>query len=149
RTLPKALCQRRRRGASGDRLVQSGIRAIPLGIAAMALGFIIKSAGMQADPADPGSSRPSGSVFWTIHSDIFRLRTPLGSGNAVSRLQLASLEPQIGSDAPAIGSTVLMQASPCRDQRFEERFAEPDDRPDGFDRFVAVADGCSSFEERF
>src|SRR5262249_38020641 len=45
--------------------------------------------------------------------------------------------------------TVLMQASPCGDQRFEERFAEPDDRPDGFDRFVAVADGCSSFEERF
>ena len=144
-----ALCQRWRRGASGDRLVQSGIRAIPLGIAAMVLGFIIKSAGMQADPADPGSSGPSVSVFGTIHPDIFRLRTPLGSGIAVGRLQLASLEPQIGSDAPAIGSTILTQALPCGDQRFEERFAEPDDRPDGFDRFVAVSDGCSSFEERF
>jgi Protein of unknown function (DUF2778) len=130
-------------------LVQSGIRAIPLGIAAMVLGFIIKSAGTQADPADPGSSGPSVSVFGTIHPDIFRLRTPLGSGLALGRLQLASLEPQIGSDAPVIGSAMLTEASPCRNARFEERFAEAEDRPDSFDGPVAAADGCSSFEERF
>jgi len=133
---------------SGDQLIQSGIRAIPLGIAAMVLGFIIRSAGIQADPADSGSTG-SVSVFGTIHPDIFRLRTPLGSGVALGRLQLASLEPQVGSDAPVIGSTILADASPCGNTRFEERFAEAQDRPDAFDQPAASTDGCSSFEERF
>jgi hypothetical protein len=116
----------------------------------MVLGFILKSAGTQADPADPGSSAPSVSVFGTIHPDIFRLRTPLGSGVALGRLQLASLDSQVGSDAPAIGSAVLMtDAPPCGRARFEERFAEANDGPDSIDHPAVSADGCSSFEDRF
>jgi hypothetical protein len=130
-------------------LIQSGIRAIPLGIAAMVLGFILKSAGTQPDLAEAGSSAPSVSVFGTIHPDIFRLRTPLGSGIAAGRLQLASLDPQVGSDAPVIGSTMLTEALPCGKPSFEARFVDADDRPDAFDQPAAFVDGCSSFEERF
>jgi hypothetical protein len=138
-------------------LVQLGIRVIPLGIAAMVLGFILKSAGTQVDPAEPGtpagSSSPGISVFGTIHPDIFRLRAPLGSAVALGRLQLASLEPQVGSDAPAIGFETATDSSglACQNVPFEERFANSGDHPASFDEPTASADDCaaSSFEERF
>ena len=67
----------------------------------MCLGFVLKSAGTQAGPADTALPGPSISVFGTIHPDIFRLRTPLGSGHRSERVRVASLEPQIRFDAPA------------------------------------------------
>ena len=85
----------------GDLLVRWGGRVIPVGIAAMCLGFVLKSAGTQAGPADTALPGPSISVFGTIHPDIFRLRTPLGSGHRSERVRVASLEPQIRFDAPA------------------------------------------------
>jgi hypothetical protein len=148
RALPSIVARQATWGASGDVLVQLGVRAIPLGIAAMVLGFILKSAGTQAGPADTGS--PGISVFGTIHPDIFRLRTPLGSGPARGGLQLASLEPQVGSDAPAIGFGMLAEtaALPCR---LDERFAKFDDRPASFDqnRFTSADHCTASFEDRF
>jgi hypothetical protein len=73
---------------------------IPVGIAAICVGFVLKSAGTQAGPADTALPGPSISVFGTIHPDIFRLRTPLGSGHLSERVRVASLEPQIRFDAP-------------------------------------------------
>jgi len=67
----------------------------------MCVGFVLKSAGTQAGPADTALPGPSISVFGTIHPDIFRLRTPLGSGHLSERVRVANLEPQIRFDAPA------------------------------------------------
>ncbi len=139
-------------GTSGDVLVQLGVRAIQFGIVAMFLGFVLKSTGTQAGPADTGSPGPGISVFGTIHPDIFRLRVPLGSGPRLDRLQLASLEPQVGFGALANGLDMLTDTSAlaCRNASLEERFAALDDRPASFDKRVASADDCpASFAERF
>jgi hypothetical protein len=133
-------------------LVQFGVRAIPFGIAAMFLTFVLKSAGTQAGPADIGSPGLGISVFGTIHPDIFRLRAPLGSGPPVDRLQLASLEPQVGFDAPVNRFEMLTDtfALACRNAALDERFAAFDDRPASFDKRIASADDCpASFDERF
>jgi hypothetical protein len=99
-------------------------------------------------------SGPGISVFGTIHPDIFRLRAPLGSGHPGSRVQLASLEPQVRSDAPAGGWGMLTDtsASACRNASvnasLDERFAAFDDRPASFDQRFASRDDCSaSFDE--
>src|SRR5260370_21095728 len=152
RALPLGAAPEATWGTSGDVLVQLGVRAIPFGIAAMFLTFVLKSAGTQAGPADIGSPGLGISVFGTIHPDIFRLRAPLGSGPPVDRLQLASLEPQVGFDAPANRFEMLTDTSAlaCRNAVLDERFAAFDDRPASFDKRIASADDCpASFDERF
>jgi Protein of unknown function (DUF2778) len=79
-------------------MAKLGGRAIRFGIAAMFLTFVLKSGGTQAGPADIGSPGSGISVFGTIHPEIFRLRAPLGAAPLPERVQVASLEPQIGVD---------------------------------------------------
>jgi Protein of unknown function (DUF2778) len=114
----------------------------------MLLGFVLKSAGTQAGPADPGLPAPRVSVFGTIHPELFRLSAPLGSGSPGDRIRLASLEPLVGVfDAPAPVLTDTA-ASACRNARFDERFAALDDRAASFDKRFASADDCpASFDE--
>src|SRR5215472_4730591 len=117
----------------------------------MSLGFVLKSAGMQARPADTALPGPRLSVFGTIHPEIFRLSTPLGSESAGDRVRLASLESQVGLfDAPAKAAPILTDtsAAACQNASVEERFAALDNYPAPFDRF-ASADDCASFDERF
>ncbi|MFZ0838346.1 MAG: DUF2778 domain-containing protein [Xanthobacteraceae bacterium] len=122
----------------GDILVRLGVPAIPLGVAAVVLGIALKSAGTQAGPipADSGLGGSSLSVFGTIHPDIFRLRTPIGSGLAEMGVRVASLETP-GSDAPPIGLDMLADpaAAACRNAAF-------DDRPASFDKRFAAVDDC-------
>ncbi len=120
----------------------------------MCLGFVLKSAGTQAGPADPGLSGPGISVFGTIHPDIFRLRVPLGSGHPSGRVQLASLEPQVRFDATGDGWGMLTgrPESACSNASatasLDERFAAFDDRPASFNRRFGSADDCSaSFDD--
>lgn len=120
----------------GEVLVPVGVRAIPFGIAAVVLGFILKSAGTQAGPADIGSRGPGISVFGTIHPDIFRLRTPVGSQLPVDRIYLANLDMQTGFDDPPAS--------------FDERFGSIEDRLVTFDKRVAsIDDRLTSFDKRF
>ena len=129
--------------------VRLAVRAIPFGIAAVTLGFFLKSAGTQADPAATGLFGPGISVFGTIHPDIFRIRTPLGSGRPGDRVRLASLELQVGSDAPANGWGMLMDTS-APSASLEERFAALDDRLASFhERFASANDRPASFDESF
>jgi hypothetical protein len=133
-------------------LVQLGVRAIPFGIAAIFWTFVLQSGGTQAGPADTGSPGSGISVFGTIHPDIFRLRAPLGSGPPVGRFQLASLEPQVGTDALTNRFEVRTDTSAlaCPNASLDERFATFDHRPLSFDkRFVAGDDCPASFDERF
>jgi len=122
----------------------------------MCLGFVLKSAGTQAGPADTALPGPSISVFGTIHPDIFRLRTPLGSGHLSERVRVASLEPQIRFDAPpdAMGMLTDRSASACPSPSsvasLEERFAALADGRVAFaQRFAALTDGPVAFETRF
>jgi Protein of unknown function (DUF2778) len=132
----------------GDVLVQLGVRAIPLAIAAMLLGFVLKSAGTQAGPAAPGLLGPRVSVFGTIHPELFRLSAPLGLGSLGDGIRLASLEPQVGFDAPANGWGMLTDPSACRNAPFDERFAALDERPASFANRFASADDCPvSFDD--
>src|SRR5260370_9674347 len=115
----------------GGVLGQFGLRAIPFGITAMVLGFILKSAGTQAGPAAtlPGLRV---SVFGTIHPEILRLSAPLGSGSASDRVQVASLEPQVGLfDAPAKAAPIPPDPSPppSRHAPPEQPFHPSHDRP--------------------
>ena len=120
----------------GDVLLRSGVRAIPFGIAAVVLGFILKSPGTQADPVDIG---PNVSVFGTIHPDIFRFRPPVGSDQPMSRVRVASLDPNIGAIT------------------FEDELDIPADAPVSAavksasfeDRFAALEERAASFDERF
>ena len=122
----------------------------------MCLGFVLKSAGTQAGPADTALLGPSISVFGTIHPDIFRLRTPLGSGHRSERVRVASLEPQIRFDAPAdaMGTLTDRSASACPSPSsvasLEERFAALADGRVAFEqRFAALTDGPVAFQTRF
>jgi Tlde1 domain len=118
----------------------------------MLLGFVLKSAGTQAGPAEPGLLGPRVSVFGTIHPELFRLSAPLGSGSPGDRVRLASLEPLVGFfDAPANGAPMLTDtfASACRNASLDERFAALDDRPASFDRFASADDCLASFDDRF
>jgi len=135
-------------------LVQLGGRTIPLGIAAVVLGFILRLPGTQADPADTGPRGPGVSVFGTIHPDLFRLATPLGSGPRYDRVRVAGLEPQFRSDAPPVGLGMLADtsASACRatssNASLDERFAALNDGPVSFEqRFASTEDCPSSFDE--
>ncbi|HEY7666285.1 MAG TPA: DUF2778 domain-containing protein [Xanthobacteraceae bacterium] len=120
----------------------------------MVLGFILKLPGTQAGPADAGSLRPAISVFGTIHPDIFRLRAPLGAGVALGRVRVASLEPQIRSDAPAEAWSMPndTSASACPSvsstASLDERFGALNERSAAFDKRFGAADDCpSSFDE--
>jgi len=129
--------------------VRLGVRAIPFGIAAVTLGFFLRSAGTQAGLAATGLLGPGISVFGTIHPDVFRIRTPLGSGRPGDRVRLASLELQVGSDAPANGWDMLMDTSDPS-ASLEERFAALDDRLVSFhERFASANDRPASFDESF
>jgi Tlde1 domain len=128
-------------------LVQLGVRAIPVGIAAFFLTLVLKSPGTQADPADTGSARSGISVFGTIHPELFRLRSPLGSERSAGRVQLASLDPQVGFDAAAnrFEPSMDTSASACWNALLDERFVPFDHRPASF-----WAEDCPmSFDERF
>jgi hypothetical protein len=131
-------------------LIHSGVRGVPLGIAAMFLTFVLKSAGTQAGPVDIGSLAPGISVFGTIHPDIFRMRAPLGSEPPVDRLQVASLQPQIGL-AAAADRFEMLEDSPdlaCRNASSGGRFAAFDERP--VSGRLAAGDDCpASFDQRF
>jgi hypothetical protein len=120
--------------------VRLGVRAIPFGIAAVTLGFFLKSAGTRAGPADTGLPGPGISVFGTIHTDIFRVRAPLGSGPPTDRIRLASLE-QVAFDAPADEWGLLTDSSVStrRSASLDERFAALDDRPASFNERFASA----------
>jgi hypothetical protein len=137
----------------GEVLVRVGVRSIPLGIAAVVLGFVLKSPGTRAGPADVELrvERPGISVFGTIHPDIFRLRAPIGSQPPVDRVRVASLEPQVGSDAAADEQDILdAPALSWRNASFKERFGDFDDRLASFDeRFASVDDRPAFFGERF
>jgi hypothetical protein len=148
---PVAMC-----GRSGGILIQWGMRAIPLGIAATLSGFAIGLAVTHEDPAKPGPAAPTGSVFGTIHPDIFRFRAPVGTGVARAGLQLASLDPQfapqVASDAAddRFGATMQASALPCG----KAWLAEPSDNLEGrvafFNKPIESADGCpASFADRF
>jgi hypothetical protein len=118
----------------------------------MLLGFVLKSAGTQAGPAEPGLLGPRVSVFGTIHPELFRLSAPLGSGSPGDRIRLASLEPVVGFfDAPANAAPMLTDtsASACPNASLDERFAALDDRPASFDRFASADDCSASFDDRF
>lgn len=135
-------------------MVQLGARTIPVGIAAVVLGFVLKSPGTQADPADPGLLRPAISVFGTIHPDIFRLRAPLGAGSSLGRVRVASLEPQIRSDAPAAGWSMPndASASACPSvsstASLDERFAALNEPAAAFGKRFGAGDDCpSSFDD--
>ena len=116
----------------------------------MFLTFVLELLATQAGPADVGSPDWGISVFGTIHPDIFRFRTPLGSGSATGRLQLASVAPQAGVGAPVNRFEVLTDTSvlPCGNASLDERFATFD--RSSFDDRITPADGCpASFDERF
>ena len=133
-------------------LTRLGVGAIAFGSVAMVLTFVLKPTEVQTDPEDAGSSASGISVFGTIHPDIFRFQTPLGSGPRRDRVQLASLEPQFTSDAPADRLEMLRDTSDpgCRNASSEERFAAFDDRPASFADRIALPDACPvSFDERF
>ena len=83
----------------GDVLVRVGVRAIPIGVAFVVAGFVLRSLGTLAGPVDAGLSDPGISVFGTIHPEIYRLRTPLGAGLPAGSVRVASLDPQVGTDA--------------------------------------------------
>jgi hypothetical protein len=135
-------------GREGD-LVQ-WVRAIPLGIAAMLLGFVLNSAGTQPNPAVAGSVRSSVSVFGTIHAEIFRFRAPLGSAPARAGLQLASLTPQIASDADDELDLSETSSLPCGSAWLDEPAESLDSRVAFFDKPLGSADGCpASFDDRF
>jgi hypothetical protein len=138
-------------GTSGGVLAQLGVRAIRAGIAATFLTFVLESSATQAGPADVGSPDSGISVFGTIHPDIFRFRTPLGSGSAIGRLQLASVTPQAGVGAPVDRFEVQTDTSvlPCANASSDERFATFD-RASSRDDHITPADDCpASFDERF
>ena len=131
-------------------MVRLGVRTIPFGVVALSLGLFLKSAGTQAGPADTGLLGPSISVFGTIHPDIFRMRAPLGSEPLADRLQVASLQPQIGLAATADRFEMLEDAPAlaCRNASSGGRFAAFDERPVG--GRMAGGDDCqASFDERF
>jgi Tlde1 domain len=132
-------------------LVQWGIRAIPLGIAAMLLGYVLNSEGTQPDPADAGSVSSGVSVFGTIHPDIFRFRAPLGSAPGRARLELASLSPQIASDADDELDLLSETSSlPCGNAWLDEPAESLNSRVAFFDKPIGSADGCpASFDDRF
>jgi hypothetical protein len=88
------------RSTRGGGMVRLGLRTIPFGVAAVTLGVFLKSVGTQAGQADIGLLSPAISVFGTVHPAIFRFHAPLGSGPPINRFQLASLDPQVGLDAP-------------------------------------------------
>jgi Protein of unknown function (DUF2778) len=127
----------------GEILVGLGFRAVPFGIAAVVLGFGLKSLGTQASPADVGLRGSSLSVFGTIHPDIFRLPEPIGSALPPDRVRLASLGPEVGSDALAIRQDML--TDPLVSARRRVSVNEP---PASFDnRFASVDDYPASSEE--
>jgi hypothetical protein len=122
-----------------------GVRAIPFGVAAIFLTFGVESAGTRASPEDTGSPVSGISVFGTIHPDIFRFRTPLGSGRPTGRLQLASLEPRVGLDALATLTDTSDTA--CRNGSLDVAL---DDRPATLDERMVTTDDCPvSFDDRF
>ena len=132
----------------GEILVALGVRTIPFGIAAVVLGFGLRSLGTQAGPADVGLRGPSLSVFGTIHPDIFRLPEPIGSALPGDRIRLASLGPEVGSDAPATRQDMLTDplASARRSASvneppasFDKRFASVDDYPASTDGSLGSA----------
>jgi Protein of unknown function (DUF2778) len=123
-----------------------GVRAIPFGIAAMFLSFVLKSGGTQAGPADTGLPGSGISVFGTIHPDMFPVRVPLGSARPINRVELASLEPQVGFDAAAARSDM----PGCQNASLDQRFTAFDGRPASSDNRIGSADDCrASFDERF
>ena len=106
------------------------VRWIPFGIAAVVWGFVLKSPGTRAGPVDV-ELRLGIPVFGT---DIFRLRAPIGSQHPVDRVRVASLGPQVGSDAAADERDILADtpASASRNASFDERFAALDYRSASF-----------------
>ena len=130
-------------------LVRLAVRAFPFGIAAISAGLFLKSVGTEAGHADSELPRPGFSVFGTIHPDIFRLRTPLGSGHPTQRVRLTSLEPQVRFDRQANGSGFLTDTpvSTCRSASLDECGSALDDRPASFDEGFAA--NPASFDESF
>jgi hypothetical protein len=117
----------------------------------MFLTFVLESSATQAGPADVGSPDSGISVFGTIHPDIFRFRTPLGSGSAIGRFQQASVTPLVGVGASVNRFEVLTDTSvlPCGNASLDERFATSD-RASSFDDHITPAGDCrASFDERF
>ncbi|WP_052026812.1 DUF2778 domain-containing protein [Rhodovulum sp. PH10] len=129
-----------------------GIRSISVGIAALVTGYALESVVTQAGAviAARRAEAPSVSVFGTIHPDIFRLRSPIGTevpvmaqsepgAGQVRGLQLASLDPDAGAE-------ILADAPDPREDRLE-RSATP--RASFDERFSLFDDRISSFAERF
>jgi hypothetical protein len=131
-------------------LIQLGVRAIPAGIGAMLLGFILGLAGTQVDPAETGPPSSGISVFGTIHPNLFQAGAALGSRPQVQRIQLASLEPQIGFNVAAREPDMLAgaSASTCQSplyEHFTPLFASGDDCPASFDeRFKSAVGALTS-----
>jgi hypothetical protein len=131
-------------------LVQVGVRAIPVGIAALSLAIILKPPGTQAGAADSGLLGSTVSVFGTIHPGLFRLPVPLGSAPAMPRLQLASLEPQIGVDARAHRFDMPADTSTAACGHASDERLAFDARPAASDKALGFGEDCpASFHERF
>jgi hypothetical protein len=114
-----------------------------VGIAVVVAGFVLKSLGTQAGAAHAGLSDPSVSVFGTIHPEIFRFRAPLGSGLPAGSVRVASLDPQVGTDAVGGGPPADTEVSGCGN-------ALADGGRASFDQRFAPDQGCpGSFQSQF
>jgi hypothetical protein len=133
---------------AGEVLICFGGRAIRVGIAALGFGFFLKSAGTQAGPAESGLLGPGISVFGTIHPDIFRLPLPLGAVPPAEGVRVASLDSQVGLDRQNNASDGVADgpASAFRNASLGERFAALNDRASSFDERFALANPVSSGE---
>ena len=113
----------------------------------MVAGFVLRSLGTLAGPIDVGLSDPGISVFGTIHPEIYRLRTPLGAGLPAGSVRVASLDPQVGTDAVAGGPLADARARGCGNvsyqydgpASFDERFAPDDECPGSFEQQLQSA----------
>jgi Protein of unknown function (DUF2778) len=118
----------------GDVLVRVGVGAIPIAVAVVVSGFVLRSLGTLAGPVDAGLSDPSISVFGTIHPEIYRLRTPLGAGLPAGSVRVASLDPQVGTDAVTSDSGCEATYEYDGPASFEKRFAPDEECRASFDQ---------------
>ncbi len=84
-----------------ETLIRLGVSSILSGIAAVSLGFVLKSPAMHPGSADAGLrvEQPRISVFEEALPDIVRLPPPVESEPPSKDARVASLGPNVGSDA--------------------------------------------------
>jgi hypothetical protein len=125
-SLPVDAAPRRRCIEVGEALIRLGAGSILFAIAAVVLGFVLKSPAIHAGSADIGSRVELSRItdFGTVHPDIFWPRTPIKSQARVDQVRVASLEPEIRSDAATSDQDSLkaIPASAWWNESFDEHF---------------------------